>query len=303
MEVVGRAELKLKEAAEAFGYDFRGKVVLDIGSSTGGFTEYALRQGAKKVIAIEKGTRQMKAPLRFDKKVELHEKTDFFGVGTPTRVIAASKSAVAPSPYVKCGDAFSKENAISGIVSSEKKKDFSFRSHSSRWMVRYSTFPGTNSELGMPTKGSGGAIAGKENGELGANKVGKVEVEQGKNRDELVRCEQVGIDLSEVETVVADVSFVSLRKILEHAMRIVPRGADYLIMLKPQFEAFPDQLVNGVVKNEKIRREIIKKFEEWLGRRGFVIIKKRDNEVRGRVAKNQERFYWVRASYLSGLRR
>lgn len=266
MEVVGRAELKLKEAAEAFGYDFRGKVVLDIGSSTGGFTEYALRQGAKKVIAIEKGTRQMKAPLRFDARVKLYEKTDFFGVGTPTRVIAASKSAVAPSPHVKCGS------------------------------VRYSTFPGTNSELGMPTKGSGGVIVGKGNGELGSNKVGKVEVEQGKNRDELVRCEQVGIDLSEVETVVADVSFVSLRKILEHAMRIVPRGADYLIMLKPQFEAYPDQLVNGVVKNEKIRREIIKKFEEWLGRRGFVIIKKRDNEVRGKVAKNQERFYWVRTS-------
>ena len=39
-----------------FRSDFRGKVVLDIGSSTGGFTEYALSRGAKKVIAVEKGT-------------------------------------------------------------------------------------------------------------------------------------------------------------------------------------------------------------------------------------------------------
>ena len=46
--------------------------------STGGFTEYALLRGAKKVIAIEKGTRQMKAPLRFDSRIDLREKTDIF---------------------------------------------------------------------------------------------------------------------------------------------------------------------------------------------------------------------------------
>ena len=80
IEVVGRAELKLAGAVRAFGYDFRGKTVLDIGSSTGGFTELALRRGAEKVIAMEIGTRQMKAPLRYDSKVELHEKTDFFEV-------------------------------------------------------------------------------------------------------------------------------------------------------------------------------------------------------------------------------
>ena len=79
-QMVGRAELKLAEAVEAFGYDFRGKTVLDIGSSTGGFTKLALRKGARKVVAIEKGTKQMKAPLRFDERVELHEKTDIFDV-------------------------------------------------------------------------------------------------------------------------------------------------------------------------------------------------------------------------------
>ena len=69
---MGRAEWKLAEAVEGFGFDFRGKIVLDIGSSTGGFTELALRKGARKVIAVEKGTGQMKAPLRFDARVELH---------------------------------------------------------------------------------------------------------------------------------------------------------------------------------------------------------------------------------------
>ena len=77
---VSRAESKLVGAVKAFGFDFRGKIVLDIGSSIGGFTELALKLGAAKVIAIEKGTRQMKAPLRYDERIDLREKTDIFEV-------------------------------------------------------------------------------------------------------------------------------------------------------------------------------------------------------------------------------
>ena len=56
---VNRGYLKIEGAARAFNFDFKDKVVLDIGSSTGGFTELALKNGAKKVIAVEKGTNQM----------------------------------------------------------------------------------------------------------------------------------------------------------------------------------------------------------------------------------------------------
>ena len=73
-----RGYVKLFGAAAAFHFDFRGKIVLDVGSSTGGFTEYALERGASKVIAVEKGTNQMKAPLKYDPRIELHEKTDIF---------------------------------------------------------------------------------------------------------------------------------------------------------------------------------------------------------------------------------
>ena len=178
---VSRAEGKLEGAVRAFRYDFRNKTVLDIGSSTGGFTELALKLGAKKVIAIEKGTNQMKAPLRFDMRVDLHEKTDFFDV----------------------------------------------------------------------------------------------------------------TDLEAVDTVVADVSFVSLTKILAHAQKIVNKKADFLVMLKPQFEAEPSQLVKGVVKNEKMRREILKKFENWLKNNGFLVVDKRDNDVAGKKG-NIERFYLLK---------
>ena len=86
MDVVGRAEYKLDGALKAFNVDLRGKTVLDIGSSTGVFTERALRAGAEKVIAVEKGTDQMKAPLRFDPRVELHEKTDIFEFKTDEKI-------------------------------------------------------------------------------------------------------------------------------------------------------------------------------------------------------------------------
>ena len=188
-QVVGRAELKLKEAAKAFSYDFRGKVVLDIGSSTGGFTELALRLGASRVVAVEKGTKQMKAPLRFDERVELYEKTDIFEFRVPEEIEARG-----------------------------------------------------------------------------------------------------GFDV-----ILADVSFVSLRKVLAYARKnLVSRKTDFLVMLKPQFEAGEGQLVRGVVKNEKMRREIMRGFEEWLRGNGFLILKKRDNETVGKVGGNRERFYWLK---------
>jgi 23S rRNA (cytidine1920-2'-O)/16S rRNA (cytidine1409-2'-O)-methyltransferase len=75
-QYVGRAALKLKSAAQAFQLDFAGKTVLDVGSSTGGFTQYALQHGAAKVIAVDVGTDQLHPSLRGDTRIELHEKTD-----------------------------------------------------------------------------------------------------------------------------------------------------------------------------------------------------------------------------------
>lgn len=75
-QYVSRAALKLKSAAEVFGLDFAGKTVLDVGSSTGGFTQYALQHGAVKVIAVDVGTDQLHPSLRTDPRIELHEKTD-----------------------------------------------------------------------------------------------------------------------------------------------------------------------------------------------------------------------------------
>ena len=75
-QYVSRAGLKLASIAETFKLDFKNKVVLDVGSSTGGFTDYALRHGAKKVIAVEVGTNQLHPSLHGNPRIELHEQTD-----------------------------------------------------------------------------------------------------------------------------------------------------------------------------------------------------------------------------------
>ena len=73
---VSRAGLKLASVAEKLKVDFTDKTVLDVGSSTGGFTDYALQHGAKKVFAVDVGTDQLHPSLRSDARIELHEKTD-----------------------------------------------------------------------------------------------------------------------------------------------------------------------------------------------------------------------------------
>ena len=75
-QYVSRAALKLQSADEVFSIDWQNKTVLDVGSSTGGFTEYALKHGASKVFAVDVGTNQLHPSLRQDPRISLHEKTD-----------------------------------------------------------------------------------------------------------------------------------------------------------------------------------------------------------------------------------
>jgi 23S rRNA (cytidine1920-2'-O)/16S rRNA (cytidine1409-2'-O)-methyltransferase len=178
---VSRAGLKLASVADAFHLNFHGRVVLDIGSSTGGFSDYALQHGAKKVIAVEVGTNQLHPKIKADQRVELYEKTDI--------------------------------------------RDFYIqKAHQ------------------LPT------------------------------------------------IILIDISFMSLQVILPHvAENLCDIVTNIVAMVKPQFEAKNQQLNKGIVKNEAMRREILKSFELWA--KGFFVIKaKMDSGISGKKG-NQERFY------------
>ncbi|MFN3388127.1 MAG: TlyA family RNA methyltransferase [Allosphingosinicella sp.] len=73
---VSRGGIKLAHALAHFGWDVTGAVALDVGSSTGGFTDVLLQNGAAKVYAIDVGTNQLAWKLRQDPRVVVHEQTN-----------------------------------------------------------------------------------------------------------------------------------------------------------------------------------------------------------------------------------
>ena len=77
MPYVSRGGLKLERALDAFHIDMSGRNMIDIGSSTGGFSDVALRRGVAHIVAVDTGTDQMHKSLRNNPKIDLHEQTDF----------------------------------------------------------------------------------------------------------------------------------------------------------------------------------------------------------------------------------
>lgn len=73
---VGRGGEKLETALDEFGIDVRGQRWLDVGASTGGFTDCLLGRGAARVIALDVGHGQLHPRLRDDPRVEVHERTN-----------------------------------------------------------------------------------------------------------------------------------------------------------------------------------------------------------------------------------
>ena len=186
---VSRAGYKLASAAKLLSLDFKGSIVLDVGSSTGGFTDFALQHGAANVIAVDVGTDQLHHSLHGNPKIELHEKTDI--------------------------------------------RDMK--------------------------------VLGKE-----------------------------------PTHVVIDVSFISLREVLPHIASLVTPDAHIIAMVKPQFEAGSKLKTRGVIKNDTLRRQILKDFEAWAKQR-FIISAKADSEVTGSKG-NRERFYLLKKTAPRGAR-
>lgn len=177
-QFVSRAGLKLKSVAEKLDLNFSGKTVLDVGSSTGGFTDFALSRGAVKAICVDVGTDQLHPKLRSDERVELHEKTDV-------------------------RDFYTDQN---------------------------------------------------------------------------------------IDIIVIDVSFISLREVLPHIARnLASNQTEVVAMVKPQFEAGSKLKNGGVIKNDNERRQILRDFEQW-AKQYFVIKNKADSAVAGAHG-NRERFY------------
>ncbi|WP_022850237.1 TlyA family RNA methyltransferase [Limisalsivibrio acetivorans] len=111
---VSRGGLKLERAVELFSIDFKDKVVIDIGSSTGGFTDVALKSGAERIYAVDSGFNQLHESLRRESRVVSLEETnfrtiDFDTIGEKADVIVSDVSFISlekiiPSAVQFCSD-------------------------------------------------------------------------------------------------------------------------------------------------------------------------------------------------------
>lgn len=115
---VSRGGLKIEGAHEQFNFNLEGAVCLDIGSSTGGFTDFMLQHGAAKVYAVDCGTNQLHYKLRSDPRVivmentnaryiteeEIPEKADFCSIDTSfislKLILPPLKQLIKPGGYI-----------------------------------------------------------------------------------------------------------------------------------------------------------------------------------------------------------
>ena len=99
---VSRGGVKLDHGLTHFGFEVTGAVALDVGSSTGGFTDVLLHRGAARVYAIDVGTNQLAWKLRSDDRVIVHEQTNARELGAtivpePIDIIVCDSSFIALS--------------------------------------------------------------------------------------------------------------------------------------------------------------------------------------------------------------
>jgi 23S rRNA (cytidine1920-2'-O)/16S rRNA (cytidine1409-2'-O)-methyltransferase len=113
---VSRGGIKLDHGLAHFGFDVAGAVALDVGSSTGGFTDVLLSRGAAKVYAVDVGTNQLAWKLRQDPRVIVHEQTNARSLNSiiipePVGIIVCDASFIGLAKVLEAPLKFAKANA------------------------------------------------------------------------------------------------------------------------------------------------------------------------------------------------
>ncbi len=191
---VSRGGLKLEGAIKAFNIDLKDKICIDMGASTGGFTDCMLQFGAKFVYALDCGYNQLAWKLRNDVRIKSIEKIN----------------------------------------------------------VKNCTFFDVYGAETLP-------------------------------QEELP------------EFMSMDLSFISIKKVLENCKNLIRNDACAVLLIKPQFEADrADIEKGGVVKDEKVRKKIIKDIETFCSSIGFKTLGVIESPIQGAKSKNTEYLIYLK---------
>ncbi|WP_456471361.1 23S rRNA (cytidine-2'-O)-methyltransferase TlyA [Caminibacter sp.] len=111
---VSRAAWKLKNYLEKYNIDFKEKTVLDVGSSTGGFSEVSLEKGAKKLVCVDVGSNQLHPKIKNHSKVESYENTDIRDFDYPEKfdIVVSDVSFISLLKVIKKIDELAKSDII-----------------------------------------------------------------------------------------------------------------------------------------------------------------------------------------------
>lgn len=188
---VSRGGLKLKGALDSFNIDLKDKICIDMGASTGGFTDCMLQAGAKFVYALDVGYNQLAWKLRNDARIKSIEKIN--------------------------------------VKNCTKEEVFS------------------SNDVELPSFMS------------------------------------------------MDLSFISIKKVLENCKNLITSDAQAVLLIKPQFEADREDIdKGGVVKSEKIRQKIIEDIKQYCISIGFEVLGLIESPIQGAKSKNIEYLIYIK---------
>ena len=256
---VGRGALKLKSFLAACPLEVKGKNALDVGSSTGGFVQILLQNGAKSVTALDVGSSQLDKSLRTDARVKVAENTDVreFAAGFKNQV-AVGKFDGSEQNFNPGKSNFAEQD---GLLNEPSKPTFA---PSNLTQAEAKTDESNLTDADFAAK----------------NQNAKFDSRAAKN---LAR---------KFDLITCDVSFISLKEILPSIDALSSQNCDIILLFKPQFEVGRSAKRNkkGVVTDAKAVREARAKFELAAANLGWIMRQTLECEVKGKEG-NAEFFY------------
>ena len=254
---VSRGGLKLEGALKLAGIDPTGKQCLDVGQSTGGFTDCLLQQGAAQVIGVDVGHGQLHERLRADARVVCVE-------GLNARAMTAE------SLTAGC------EEALSEILEEEEDNDTQPQAPYA-WMRNGGQVDDDYDDSDDAKEQEIEDFKAERAAKARAKADGQAPVERRR------RPGTEGVDITPAfDFVTGDVSFISLTLVLPAAVQLLKPHGRLLMLVKPQFELQPGQVgKGGIVRDPALYAEVEQRIRGCLAELGMTVLQWLDSPIEG----------------------
>ena len=266
---VSRAGLKLEGALGHIGLDVTGLNCLDVGQSTGGFTDCLLQHGAAQVIGVDVGHGQLHDRLRSDLRVVCVE-----GVN--------ARSLTAPALQQAC------DLALSEVIEAEEDNETQPEAPYS-WMRNGGQVDEEYDDSNDAKDKDIETFKSERAARAKAREQGTLPIERRR------RAECANVDITPVfDVVTGDLSFISLTLVLPALVPLLAPGGSLLMLVKPQFELQPGQVgKGGIVRDASLYAVVEQRIRDCCAELGLEVQAWLDSPISGGDG-NREFFVFAR---------